>query len=278
MIGISIIVEGVVMILNVVLPILFIALLLLILFREKIVSLFRGEVGTEDKKSQGEKSPSVPPQKKQPKTAGREESGQEKRSEDRTAPAKRPAKRPIEKAATDKGPGRAAKTEAPAERKSEKRTEPRRRKPAERVAPERRGTPVERSAPERKPEVATKPEAAAEAAVAAAPEIYPDFDNSRLLEMGLSQQDADAFVTELIEQIDDHIPKIEAALAAGEFEKVERLTHSIKGSATNLGTGGVADQLIAFNTYCKTGRDRKTIETYLGSLKANQEKLREKYA
>jgi len=106
---------------------------------------------------------------------------------------------------------------------------------------------------------------------------YPDFSTSRLLDMGLSQEDADTFVLELIEQIDDHIPQIETATEAGNFDQVERLTHSIKGSATNLGIGGVADVLVDFNTYCKSGKDKEIILAYLDQLKRYQEKLKSQY-
>ncbi|MEA3456339.1 MAG: Hpt domain-containing protein, partial [Campylobacterota bacterium] len=106
---------------------------------------------------------------------------------------------------------------------------------------------------------------------------YPDFSNSRLLDMGLSQEDANTFVHELIGQVDDHIPQIEAAIVSEDYEQIERLTHSIKGSATNLGTGGIADVMVDFNTYCKSGTDERVIMAHLNNLKAYQEKLKSQF-
>ena len=107
---------------------------------------------------------------------------------------------------------------------------------------------------------------------------YPDFNNGRLLDMGLSQEDADSFVLELIEQIDDHLPQLEAAIEAGDHEEIERLTHSVKGSATNLGTGGVADAINDFNTYCKNGTDKEIILAHLNNLKVYQGKLKSQFS
>ena len=106
---------------------------------------------------------------------------------------------------------------------------------------------------------------------------YPDFDNSRLLGLGLSQADADAFTGELIEQIEDQIPKIEEAISNRAFDQIERLSHSIKGSATNIGTGGVADVLVDFNTYAKTGKDMDIITAHFENLKNYQGKLKKQF-
>ncbi|MEA3491361.1 MAG: Hpt domain-containing protein [Campylobacterota bacterium] len=107
---------------------------------------------------------------------------------------------------------------------------------------------------------------------------YPDFNHSRLMDMGLSQTDANIFVHDLIVQIEDHIPKIEAAIRDREYDEIEHLTHSIKGSATNLGTGGIADVLVDYNTYCKTGKDDEVLLAYMMILKTHQVKLKEQFS
>ena len=111
------------------------------------------------------------------------------------------------------------------------------------------------------------------------PEIpeYPEFSHSRLLEMGLSDEEAREFVDELITQIENQIPLIQAAIDANDFHQMERMTHSIKGSSTNIGTGGVADLLVDYNTYLKTGHDLPLAKAYLENLKIYLAKLQEQY-
>jgi HPt (histidine-containing phosphotransfer) domain-containing protein len=96
---------------------------------------------------------------------------------------------------------------------------------------------------------------------------YPDFSHARLLKMGLSEEEAQEFVAELIPQIETQIPLIEEALTRSDFHAMERLTHSIKGSSTTVGSGGVSDLLVDFNTYLKSGTEPAIIEAYIKELK-----------
>ncbi len=107
---------------------------------------------------------------------------------------------------------------------------------------------------------------------------YPKFDHSRLLKMGLSEEEAKEFVAELIPQIGTQIPLIKKAIAISDFHNMERLTHSIKGSSTTVGTGGVSDLLVDFNTYLKTGTEPVLAEAYLEQLNHYYEELKEQYA
>jgi hypothetical protein len=107
---------------------------------------------------------------------------------------------------------------------------------------------------------------------------YPQFTHSRLVEMGLSDEEAKEFVQELIPQLEEQIPLIEEALNTSDYHQMERLTHSIKGSTTNLGTGGVSDLLIEGNTYLKTGTDYDIAKVYFESLKHYTKELKEQYA
>ena len=106
---------------------------------------------------------------------------------------------------------------------------------------------------------------------------YPLFTHVRLIEMGLSDDEANEFVQELIPQLETQIPLIEEAFKKEDFHQMERLTHSIKGSATNLGTGGVSDLLVECNTYLKTGTDIDIAKVYLDSLKHYTQTLKEQY-
>jgi hypothetical protein len=107
---------------------------------------------------------------------------------------------------------------------------------------------------------------------------YPKFTHIRLIEMGLSDEEAKEFVQELIPQLEAQIPLIEEVLAIPDFHQMERLTHSIKGSTTNLGTGGISDLLVECNTYLKTGTDIDIAKTYFRYLVHYTKELREQYS
>lgn len=105
--------------------------------------------------------------------------------------------------------------------------------------------------------------------------VYPPYSNQRAIDqLGLSQEEADAFVAELIGQIDAEVPNLEAAVEAGDFEQIERVSHMLKGSATSLGEGGIADQLVEFNTYCKHGTDITVIHEFMQSFYREFEALK----
>jgi len=107
---------------------------------------------------------------------------------------------------------------------------------------------------------------------------YPQFSHARLLDMGLSDDDAQEFVQDLIEQIKTQIPLIETAIQSGNFQEIEELTHSIKGSATNIGVGGISDLLVDFNTYVKTGDTKEILEAYVTHVKTYHKQLQEQYS
>ena len=142
-------------------------------------------------------------------------------------------------------------------------------------------TPEPKPQAEPKIEVKTEPKVEAPELVDTKklPEVdYPDFTHIRLVEMGLSDDEAQEFVAELIPQLETEIPLIEAAIKEGDFHKTERLTHGIKGSATNLGTGGVSDLLVEYNTYLKSGTDTDIAEAYLKHLVHYTDELKKQYS
>jgi hypothetical protein len=106
---------------------------------------------------------------------------------------------------------------------------------------------------------------------------YPDFNYERLIGMGLSEEEALEFIQELIPQIGEQIPLIDDAMKIPDFHKMERLTHSIKGSSTTIGTGGVSDLLVEYNTYLKTGTELPIAEAYQAHLKRYFEKLKKQF-
>ncbi|MBN2250086.1 MAG: Hpt domain-containing protein [Campylobacterales bacterium] len=125
--------------------------------------------------------------------------------------------------------------------------------------------------------VEEKPEVTAEKELP--PCNYPPFDHSRMIEsLGLTEEDAKEFMAELISQIETQLPLIKEEMRKADFHQLEKLTHSIKGSATNLGTGGVSDLLVDFNTYLKKGSNKEIAEYYIAALETYTEKLKAQYA
>jgi len=106
---------------------------------------------------------------------------------------------------------------------------------------------------------------------------YPTFTHVRLVEMGLSDDEAKEFVNELIPQLEEQVPLIEEAINNADFTQIERVTHGIKGSATNLGTGGIADLLVEFNTYLKSGTDMDIVKAYHVHFVHYIEELKKQY-
>ena len=106
---------------------------------------------------------------------------------------------------------------------------------------------------------------------------YPAFNYERLIEMGLSEAEAHEFIQELIPQIEAQIPLIQEAMDKPDYHQMERLTHSIKGSSTTIGTGGVSDLLVDYNTYLKEGKEVEVLEAYQKHLKHYFEALKKQF-
>ena len=107
---------------------------------------------------------------------------------------------------------------------------------------------------------------------------YLPFDNTRAMEeFGLPKEDADLFIVDLIAQIEDELPALQVAVEARDNKKIEDISHMIKGSATNLGTGGAADVLVDFNTYMKTGDDPVVIAAHMRNLNRALAELKEQF-
>ena len=178
------------------------------------------------------------------------------------------------------------KKEREEKRQHRKRTAPSRVGPVKTIKKEPKPEPVEEKAVvaeevTAKPEpVIMKEEVEEEVPEKALPPCnYPPFDHSRTVEsLGLSDEDAKEFVGELISQLDSHLPLIAKEVEAGNLHALEQLTHSVKGSATNLGTGGVADLLTDFNTYLKEDTDIEVVKHYYTCLETYTQKLKEQYA
>jgi len=113
---------------------------------------------------------------------------------------------------------------------------------------------------------------------------YPKYDNSRAVdEMGLSQEEADSFVLDLIKAIEVEIPSIESAILKGDYKSIEEIVHTITGTASTLGSGGISSAFIAFysSVQHRDGMQEEyihlqNIKHYLNELKEDFESKKEK--
>ncbi len=108
---------------------------------------------------------------------------------------------------------------------------------------------------------------------------YSPFTHQRLVEtMGLSHEEVDEFVLELIHQLEDAIAELDELVERGDFEQIEHVTHGLKGAATNIGSGGVADILVDYNTEMKNGKDPEAAQAYQELLKSAVSDLKIEYS
>ena len=76
---------------------------------------------------------------------------------------------------------------------------------------------------------------------------YPLYDNKRAVkEMDLTQEEADGFVLDLIKAIDVEIPHIEEAILKADYKAIEEIAHTLTGTSSTLGSGGISTAFIAF--------------------------------
>jgi len=108
---------------------------------------------------------------------------------------------------------------------------------------------------------------------------YATFDNTRtMVEFGLSREEANDFILDLITQVEEELVNLEAAVEAHDTKKIEDISHMIKGSATNLGTGGIADVLVDFNTYMKSASEPEVIASHMRNLHRAYDELKTQFS
>ncbi len=108
---------------------------------------------------------------------------------------------------------------------------------------------------------------------------YGSFSHQRLVEgMGLSPEEADEFVVELIGQLEAAIGQLDELIEKGDYTEVEHVTHGLKGAALNIGEGGVAQLLIDYNTYMKHGTEKPVVEAFQTRLKQTVSDLKVEYS
>ncbi len=106
---------------------------------------------------------------------------------------------------------------------------------------------------------------------------YPAFNHARLTKMGFSKEETDEFLQELIEQIDTQLPVMEDAILQKDYTTLDSALHTIKGSTSTIGTGGISDLIDAFNLYIHKDKEPKVISHYMKYFKHYFEALKTQY-
>ena len=107
---------------------------------------------------------------------------------------------------------------------------------------------------------------------------YPKYDNTRAVEeMGLTQEEADNFVQDLVKALESEMPRIEVAIKGSDHKAVEEIVHTITGSSSTLGSGGVSSALISFYTAVQHRDDFQKLYTHLQNVKYYLAELKEQH-
>jgi hypothetical protein len=94
------------------------------------------------------------------------------------------------------------------------------------------------------------------------------YDNTRAVEeMGLTQEEADNFVLELVKALESEIPRIEESILNADMKKLEEIVHTITGSSSTLGSGGVSSALISFYTAVQHRDSLQELYVHLQNVK-----------
>lgn len=108
--------------------------------------------------------------------------------------------------------------------------------------------------------------------------MHPKYDNSRAVdEMGLTQKEADGFVHELVKAIEAEVPRIEAAILSSNHKDVEEIVHTITGTSSTLGTGGLSMALISFYTAVQHRDSFQKLYIHLQNVKYYLAELKEQF-
>jgi HPt (histidine-containing phosphotransfer) domain-containing protein len=159
--------------------------------------------------------------------------------------------------------------------KPEPKTEPKRQAPE---PPAVKPEPEPEPAPQPQPTPAPQKSAEAIEAEAILTRDYGNFSHQRLIDdMGLTDAEAQEFVQELIHQLEATVDELDRLIEAGEYERLERVTHGVKGASLNVGEGGVAQLLVDYNTYLKSASHPTIVQAYQQRFKELVAALKSQY-
>ena len=106
---------------------------------------------------------------------------------------------------------------------------------------------------------------------------YVPFDHARLVKMGFAEKEAKEFVLELIPQIASQMPPLKEAIEKKDLTIIDNITHDIKGSSGNIGSGGIADLMNDFNNYIKRDDDTEVLQAYYKHVEHYYKELKQQY-
>ena len=105
---------------------------------------------------------------------------------------------------------------------------------------------------------------------------YPKYNNSRAVdEMGLSKEDADSFVLDLIKAVESEVPRMEDAIQSSEYKTLEEIVHTITGSSSTLGSGGISSAFISFYAAVQHHDSMQDLAVHLQNVKYYLNQLKE---
>ena len=105
---------------------------------------------------------------------------------------------------------------------------------------------------------------------------YPKYDNSRAVdEMGLTQEEADSFVLDLIKAVGSEVPRMEEAIQNSEYKTLEEIVHTVTGSSSTLGSGGISSAFISFYAAVQHHDTMQQLSIHLQNVKYYLEQLKE---
>ena len=123
-------------------------------------------------------------------------------------------------------------------------------------------TPVEESIETPKVEIPTKQ--------------YSKYDNARAVdEMGLTQEEADSFVVDLVKAVESEVPRMEEAVKNSEYKTLEEIVHTITGSSSTLGSGGISSAFISFYAAVQHHDSMQDLHIHLQNVKYYLQELKE---
>ena len=104
---------------------------------------------------------------------------------------------------------------------------------------------------------------------------YGEMDTQRAKdEFDMDDDEIKLFLEELNGQINEELPLIEEYMKNKDYVNLKNSIHKIKGSAVNLGEGGIAKLLFDFNHFLSEGKkDKKQIKNMYEDIIYYKEKL-----
>lgn len=91
---------------------------------------------------------------------------------------------------------------------------------------------------------------------------------------GISEGDYDSLVEELISQAEKQIGELKEAIDGGNFERIAKIAHTIKGTSANLRVYKLQELVKSLEFQAKEEKDKNTIAEGLKKIEEALEELK----